>query len=133
VVTWSWETVRISLHVLAATIWVGGQITVGALIPTLRGVSPEAPGLVARRFSPIAWGAYAVLVLTGIWNVAAEEDKVHGAWQVTLGVKVAVVAASGLAAWLHVRAGTRTGVAVWGAVAALTAVAALVLGVVLGG
>ena len=132
-VTVSWETLRVSLHVLAATIWVGGQITLGALVPTLRGISPEAPRLVARQFNRLAWGAYAVLVATGGWNIAAEKEKMHGAWQVTLWVKIAVVAASGLAAWLHVRAGTRVGIAVWGAVSALTALAALVLGVVLRG
>jgi putative copper export protein len=110
VVTVSWETLRISLHVLAATIWVGGQITVGALVPTLRGVSDEAPRLVARGFNRVAWPAYAVL-----------------------GVKMVVVLASGVAAWLHIRATTRSGMAVWGAVSALTALAALVLGVVLRG
>ena len=130
-VTVSWETVRVSLHVLAATIWVGGQITVAALVPALRAISAEAPRIAARRFNPVAWGAFAVLVLTGGWNVAAEHDEMHGARLVVLWVKIAVVAASGLSAGLHIRAGTVAGRAVWGALTALTAVAALVLGVVL--
>lgn len=29
----SWDTIRLFLHVLAATIWVGGQITLAALVP----------------------------------------------------------------------------------------------------
>jgi putative copper export protein len=133
VVSVSWETLRISLHILAATVWVGGQITLGALVPTLRGISAEAPGLVARRFNRIAWAAYAVLVLTGGWNIAAEGDEAGTAWRVTLWVKIAVVAASGLAAWLHTRARGRGAVAAFGALSALTAVAAVVLGVVLRG
>ena len=30
------ETLRLFLHVLAATIWVGGQLTLAALVPALR-------------------------------------------------------------------------------------------------
>jgi hypothetical protein len=29
--TVSWDTIRLFLHVLAATVWVGGQITLAAL------------------------------------------------------------------------------------------------------
>ena len=32
----------------------------------------------ARRRSQIAWPAFAVLVATGIWNIAAEQDKITG-------------------------------------------------------
>jgi uncharacterized membrane protein len=31
VLTVSWDTVRLFLHVLAATVWVGGQLTLAAL------------------------------------------------------------------------------------------------------
>jgi putative copper export protein len=133
VITVSWETVRISLHVLAATIWVGGQITLGVLVPALRAISPDAPRVAARGFNPVAWTGYAVLVATGAWNVAAEHDDLEGAKLAVLWVKIAVVAASGLAAFLHIRATSVAGRAVWGAVTALTAVVALVLGVLLHG
>jgi uncharacterized membrane protein len=33
-----WDTVRLFLHVLAATVWVGGQLTLAALVPALRGL-----------------------------------------------------------------------------------------------
>ncbi len=39
----SWDTVRLFLHVLAATIWVGGQITLAALVPVLRRLGAEIP------------------------------------------------------------------------------------------
>ena len=34
-------TVRLFLHVLAATVWVGGQLTLGTVIPALRPAGPE--------------------------------------------------------------------------------------------
>jgi hypothetical protein len=40
--TVSWDTARRFLHVLAATVWVGGQLTVAALVPTLRRIGVEA-------------------------------------------------------------------------------------------
>ncbi len=53
--------------------------------------------------------------------------------QVLLGVKIAVVAVAGVAAWLHGRARSQTWLGVWGAVAGLGSVAALVMGVFLAG
>ena len=55
------------------------------------------------------------------------------AWKVVLGVKIAVVALAGLAAFLHGRATTKAGLAAWGSVAGLCSVAALFMGVLLAG
>jgi putative copper export protein len=125
--------IRLSLHVLAATVWVGGQLTVAGLVPTARRLGEGAPRQVARAFSRLSWPAYAVLVVTGVWNVAAVATGQPTAWQVLLGVKVAVVVVAGLAAWLHGRARGSAGLAVWGAVTGLSSVAALVMGVFLAG
>src|SRR5207248_3054094 len=81
------ETIRLFLHVLAATIWVGGQFTLAGLVPGLRQLSPDAPRAVARRFNLIAWPAFAVLVITGIWNVSAASGVTHGRHGTTLAVK----------------------------------------------
>jgi len=125
---------RLSLHVLAATVWVGGQLTLAGLVPTLRRVSPESTQAVARAFAQLAWPAYGVLVLTGFWNIAAvDPSKQTSAWRVVLVAKIVVVAASGISAFLHQQAKTRAGLAGWGAAASLTTVAALVLGVSLAG
>jgi len=35
------DTVRLFLHVLAATVWVGGQLTLAALVPALRRMGPD--------------------------------------------------------------------------------------------
>ena len=64
-------TIRLYLHVLAATVWVGGQITLAGLVPGLRSLSPEAPRVVARHFNRIAWPAFVVLGVTGLWNLTA--------------------------------------------------------------
>lgn len=127
------DGVRLSLHVLAATVWVGGQLTVAGLLPTVRQLGGDASRLIARGFARLSWPAYAVLLATGIWNVSAVGDGQSTSWQVLLGVKVAVVLIAGLAAWLHGRAKSRTWLGIWGGVAALGSVTALVMGVFLAG
>jgi putative copper export protein len=127
----SWDTLRLFLHITAATVWVGGQITLAGLVPALRGLSPEAPKVVARQFNRIAWPAFAVLVVTGIWNIAAVSDDDHGSYQTTLMVKMVVVVLSGVTAFLHSRAKTRGAIAFYGAATGITALAAVLLGVLL--
>ncbi len=60
----NWDSIRLFLHVLAATIWVGGQITLAALVPVLRRAGTEIPRAAARRFNQVAWPAFGVLVVT---------------------------------------------------------------------
>lgn len=128
----TWATVRVFLHVTAATVWVGGQLTLAGLVPGLRGIAPDAPRLVARRFNRIAWVAFAVLVATGIWNILALDPVWSSEYGVTLMVKITVVAISGVTAFLHSIARTKTGLAVFGALSAVSALAAVFLGVMLG-
>jgi putative copper export protein len=104
----SWETIRLFFHVLAATVWVGGQLTLAALVPALRRFGAEVPRAAARRFNQVAWIAFAVLIVTGIWNVTAVSSEIsHSAsYQGTLIVKLVVVGISGLTAVLHAPPGT---------------------------
>jgi hypothetical protein len=81
----------------------------------------------------VAWPAFAVLVATGVWNIAAESDKDHGAYRTTLIVKLAVVAISGATAFLHTRARSTVGLAVFGALTGASALAALFIGILLAG
>jgi putative copper export protein len=128
------DTLRLTLHVLAASVWVGGQIVLMGLVGPSRSLGPEAPRTLARAFARLAWPAYAVLVVTGFWNVStfhwAEQSS---AWKAVLIVKIVVVAAAGVGAFLHGRATSRRALAVWGSVSGLASVAALVLGVLLAG
>jgi putative copper export protein len=126
--TLDWETVRLFLHVLAATVWVGGQITLAALVPALRGSAEGITKVAARAFNRIAWPAFGVLVLTGVWNVIALGHQ-DAAFEHTLDLKYALVLASGVTAFLHQRATSTTGLAVFGALTGLSALGALFVGV----
>ncbi len=128
----SLDTVRLFVHVLAASVWVGGQLTLAGLVPGLRKISPEAPRVVARRFSRIAWPAFGIAVMTGMWNLMEiDVADTSSEYQVTLGVKLGVVALSGIGAALHAVSSSRAGLAVWGAVSGATALGALFFGVLL--
>lgn len=129
----TWTTVRLYLHVLAATVWVGGQLVLAGLVPGLRRLDADLPRAVARRFAAIAWPAFAVLVATGLWNLAAAPITWHGRYGATLMAKLIVVVASGLSAFAHGRARSRGALAAFGALAGLTALGALFLGVQLHG
>ena len=129
----SWDTIRLFLHVLAATVWVGGQLTLAALVPVLRRLGADIPRTAARRFNQVAWPAFAVLIATGIWNVIAVRAQLTGSYQTTLVVKLIVVAVSGLTAALHARARSTAGLAVFGALTGLSALTALFLGILLAG
>lgn len=128
----TWDAVRVFLHVLAASIWVGGQLTLAGLVPGLRALSPDAPRAVARRFNRIAWPAFGVLVATGIWNVLVLEPAWDTDYGRTVMVKVLVVTASGVTALVHARARSKAALAVFGALSGLTALGALFLGIQLG-
>jgi putative copper export protein len=124
------ETVRLFLHVLAASVWVGGQITLAALVPALRAAGTDVPRAAANAFNRVAWPAFGILVLTGLWNVVAEGDK-GPAYQHTLAVKYTLVIASGVTAFIHARAASRKAMAVFGALTGLTALATLFVGIML--
>jgi len=126
-------TIRLTLHVLAAAIWVGGQFVLAGLLPTVRSLGPDAPKRIAHAFGRLQWPTYAVLLLTGIWNVAASSKGQPRLWKAVLGIKVGVVLLAGLGAFLHQRSRSRRGLAVWGSVAGVASAAALVLGVLLAG
>jgi putative copper export protein len=129
----SWETIRLFLHVLAATIWVGGQLTLAGLVPGLRRLAPDAPRAVARQFNRIAWPAFGVLVATGVWNILAIGPRWSSPHGTTLIVKLAVVGVSGASAFLHTRARSPASLAVFGALSGASALGALFLGVLLAG
>ena len=127
------ETLRLFLHVLAATIWVGGQLTLAALVPVLRRAGAEVPRLAARQFGRVAWTAFAVLVVTGIWNMAEYDDTDASGYRTTMTVKLVLVALSGVAAFVHQRSKSKAGLAIGGAATGLFALAALFFGIVLAG
>jgi len=127
-------TLRLTLHVLSASIWVGGQIVMMGLVGPSRRFGPEAAKALAQAFARLAWPAYGVLVVTGFWNVSTFHwSEESGAWKAVLVAKVCVVAAAGVGAALHANASSRRALAVWGSIAGLASVAALVMGILLAG
>jgi putative copper export protein len=133
------------LHILAATVWIGGQVTLAALVPVARGVEGTVR-LLARRFQRIAWPAFAVLIITGIWNVhnagIAWSDLQSTPQGRTLSLKLGFVILSGIGAAVHAyfvgpratRGGSRRTQAISGVFAGiglLAAMAAALYGVVI--
>ena len=111
------DDVRLSLHVLGACVWVGGQLVLAALVPALRAY-PGAAAAAGRRFRVVAWPAFALLVVTGAWNLTAQDEDERS---------------TGVTAYAHERAQAPRARAVTGALTGLFALLAVVLGVVLSG
>ena len=126
--------IRLSLHILAACVWLGGQIVLAGLLPTLRSLGPEAPRKVAQTFGRLSWPAFWLLVLTGFWNYAA----VHGAsqsssWTAVFALKMAMVVLAGVGAFAHTRASSPRARGASAGLSTLATVTAMVLGVVISG
>ena len=119
-------TIRLFLHVLGAAVWVGGQIVLAGVVPVVRqsgGI--ETARAVARRFQLIAWPAFGLLLVTGIWNLfAVDVGEQSGRYLTTLSVKLILVAVSGIGALAHILV-TRRRPALGGIFAALALLAAL--------
>ena len=124
---------RLFLHVVAASVWVGGQLTLAGLVPALRKAGADIPKAAANAFAKVAWPAFGVLVATGIWNIEAARDEVNHSsdYRNTLIAKLVLVALSGVAAFAHARVKSRVGLAIWGAGTGIFALAAMFYGIVL--
>lgn len=128
------DIVRDSLHVFAACVWVGGQAVLGGLVPTVRREAPDALHAVARAFGRLAWPAFALLLLTGVWNYSAvHASHASAAWSAVFGAKMVLVVISGLGAFLHQRSDSPSTRGMYAGLGALATVGALVLGVALAG
>ena len=125
------DTVRISLHVLAVCVWIGGQLVVAALVPVLRELGPDAPRLAARRFGQVAWPAIGLAVITGIWNLLEIPSGQTTEYQVTLGIKLLLVVASGVSAFVHQQTSSAAIRGATGGVGLIASLGALVMGVML--
>lgn len=130
----SLDTFRLFVHVLAASVWVGGQLALAAVVGRVRRSHREALGAAAQGFARAAWPAFAVAVITGIWSLlevdVADTDT---SYQVTVLVKILVVAVSGVAAAVHSWGQSKVALALGGAIGLLTGLAAMYLGVLLHG
>jgi uncharacterized membrane protein len=75
------EAINPWIHIFAATVWVGPQVFLFAVaVPAVRTVADVKERarllrLITTRFGYLAWGAMAVLVITGIGNVFEQDDR----------------------------------------------------------
>jgi putative copper export protein len=129
------------VHIVAACIWIGGQVTVAAVIPLLRD-HRELARRVGRRYQMVAWPAFAVLIVTGVlnvWNAGLHWSQLlDSPAGRTLVVKLVLVALSGLAAGVHsflqaprrhTTGGSAVGSAVLGSISLIAALLAALYGV----
>jgi putative copper export protein len=125
---------RVSIHVLAATVWVGGQLSIAGLLKTVRSLGPDAPKKIARAFAKIEWPIFFILIATGIWNAIADNPSTAtSAWRYVMTAEVLVALLAGLTAWMHQRAKTKKGLAIFGALSGMLSITAVILGVLLAG
>jgi putative copper resistance protein D len=98
------------LHIFAATVWVGPQVFLFAVaVPAVRTVADvkeraRLMRLITTRFGYLAWGAMAVLVVTGIGNVFEQSDRKflfdHN-WGIIFQVKMTLVILTILLTAIH--------------------------------
>jgi len=98
-----------AFHILGAVLWLGPQFFMFiAVMPALRAAGDtarmQAMAVLTVRFNYLAWGALALLVLTGLYSVgdrAADFDLFDVRYGFILVVKVAFAAAAILLTALH--------------------------------
>ena len=98
------------LHLMAAIIWVGSVLFTSLILqPVLRRfVQPDQRLAlyreVGKRFSPLQWGAWSVLVGSGaykLWGLRATPDVFHGPFGRVLAVKLILIAAMAAISLAH--------------------------------
>lgn len=71
----SWYYLNVTIHVLAAMLWLGGMFFLAAVgAPVLRSVEPAALRAdlfrrLGEQFRKVGWWSIAVLIVTGIFNL----------------------------------------------------------------
>jgi len=122
------DVVRLTLHVLGATVWVGGQIVLMALMGPLRRVAPAAIVPAARAFAWVAWPAFGVLVVTGVWMLIGAGEQTD-AYKNTLMIKTTLVLVSGIGVALHTLVKSPALKGFWATVGFVSALGIVLLGV----
>jgi len=126
------DSIRLFLHVLAASVWVGGQIVLGGLVPKLRQVAPESLKVAANAFARIAWPAFAVVVVTGMWNILdIKVGDMSTEYQITMFVHVLLAMAAAMFVVIHSIGQTKLALALGGALGLLTSLGAMFVGILL--
>jgi putative copper export protein len=99
------EGVLVVVHLLAATVWVGGSTAlVFAGVPAIRTLEGEPRGRAMKelglRWRPLGYGALLVAALTGA-ALAARDWEDTASFQIVLWVKVALAVCLVVVSYLH--------------------------------
>jgi copper resistance protein D len=103
-------TVLRALHVLSASVWVGGTVALVFVgVPAIRRLEGEARATamraLGRRWRPLGWSAMAVAVLSGLWltelNGGFTREALETDFDRTLILKSVLVALLVVGALLH--------------------------------
>jgi uncharacterized membrane protein len=100
------EGVLVSVHLLAAAVWVGGSTAlIFAGVPAIRILEGEARGKAMRelglRWRPLGYGALLVAGLTGVALAAHDWDEGRSPFKTILWIKVALALALVGVSYLH--------------------------------
>lgn len=100
------ETTLLTIHVLGATVWVGGSAALTFIaVPAIRLLTGEPRAVAMRelgvRWRPIGWGALLVMVVTGAILATHGLPGSSTSAHVVFGVKMALFAALLVSASLH--------------------------------
>jgi putative copper export protein len=114
------------IHVLGATVWVGGLITLSLLVPAIRTATEDRAVLraAARRFNVLSWTALGVQVTTGVWMVLLQFERF---WNGTLILKIGLVMLSAMLAAWHTVAARDQSPALRGAIQGIILALALII------
>ena len=85
------HTISGSLHILAAVTWVGSMIySEFAVKPALKNLGDTKAhgmnGIAMKKFSNLTWGSLAILILTGIYAIYNNKDKLTPLFEESSGI-----------------------------------------------
>lgn len=128
----TFESLRIFLHLMAVAVWVGGQIVLAGLVPTIRITAPEALPKVAQAFARVAWPAMIVIVFTGAWGLASVDVTDSGTeYMTTFALKMLMVFVAVAATIIHSQGTSKAAKAIGGAFGLLGSLLAAYAGILL--
>ena len=126
------NSLRIFLHLVAVAVWIGGQIVLAGIVPTLRVAAPEVLQKVAQAFARIAWPAMIMIVFTGAWGLSTVDAADSGTkYMTTFAVKMLLVFVAVAATVIHSQGSSKAAKAIGGALGLLGALLAAYAGILL--
>ena len=126
------NSLRIFLHLVAVAVWIGGQIVLAGIVPTLRVAAPEVLQKVAQAFARIAWPAMIMIVFTGAWGLSTVDAADSGTkYMTTFAVKMLLVFVAVAATVIHSQGSSKAAKASGGALGLLGSLLAAYAGILL--